>query len=170
MITNTGVKMARTEVVEDSEHNPNSGTLYKVSSRKKVRNILVDCNYFENKGIRSPKNITFTVSIKVFAERRGNKPIYYELYGNTMNSKYNHMLRITSDYEIPLREGDVNYYTFKGVTEVINSEFDDYTTSFINCTKKLIQNTDKITKTPQFILEVIEKSRRFTEEKVINRC
>ena len=168
MTTNTSVKMAKTVVLEDAEHNPSSGTLYKVSSRKKVRNILVDCDYFENKGVRSPKNMTFTVSIRVFAERRKNNPIYYELYGNTMNPMYNHMFRITKDYEIPLHEGDSNYYTFKGIMDVVEGEFDEYTRNFIKCVKKLIDNKGKITKTPQFILDVIEESRNNTEEKVIN--
>ena len=172
METNTSVKTARIKVLEDAANNPDSATLYKVNFKRKVRNILVNCDYFENKGVKSPKNITFSVSIKVYSVKRSNNPIWYELYGNTLDPKYNHMIRITSDYEIPLREGDRSYGTFKGIMEVIGGEFDDATKKFIDCTMKLIKNQGKITKTPQFILDAIEESRSAidenTDERVIN--
>lgn len=169
MSPSTTKKNARIRLLEDFEYNHNCSCLYKVSSRQKVRNILVDCNYFENKGVRSPKNITCSVTIKVLGVRRNNKPIYwFELYGNTLNTKYNHMTRITTDYEIPLREGDMGYDTFKRVMEVVNGEFDQYTKTFIDCTMKMIEGDQKLNKTPQFILDVIEDARNIDEEKVIN--
>ena len=160
-------KKAKIKLLEDSIKNSKSATQYKVNSRNKVRNILVDCSYFESKGINSPKNITFTVTIKVL--RNNPKPIYwFELYGNTLNPKYNQMVRITSDYEIKLKEGDWNYSAFNNVLEVINGEFDDYTTNFIKCARKLIDGTGKITSTPKFILDAIEDINENKQEEVIN--
>ncbi len=143
--------MIKEAIVENSS----SITKYKVNSRQKVRNILVDCNYFENKG-----NISFLVTIKLFG-KHPYKPIYhFEMYGNTQNPKYNHISRHTKDYDaIPLAEGFEGYDTFERVLAIINSEFDTYTTNFISCAKNLIDGKGTITKTPQFIKDIIDEVR-----------
>lgn len=169
MTSNITTKNATIRNFEDGEHNSKSSVLYKISTRKKIRNILIDCDYFENKGINSPKNITCTISIKVLGVKNKNKPIYwYELYGNTLNSKYNHIVQLTTDYEIPLYEGGYGYDTFKRIMEVVNGEFDKYTKDFIEFTTNITNGTNQCKATPEFVVKIIDDYNRNTEEKVIS--
>lgn len=168
MERNTSVKAVRVNVLEDSQNNPNSATLYNVNSSKKQKNIEVKCSYFENKGIKSPKNITCSVTIKVYSVKSPNKSIIYELYGNTLNPNYNQIVRLSAGNDIPLHKGDRSYGTFKEFLDIIEAEFDDTTKSFIDCAMKLINAQGQITKTPQFIMDIIEQERELDSEKVIN--
>ena len=146
--------------------NESSATQYKFDRTQRVRNIRVDCHYFEN-----TKQISFGVTIRLFGERKDkSKAIYcFEIYGNTQNPKYNRISRRTKDYDaIPLVKGFAGYDTFERVLAIINSEFDSYTTNFILCAKKLIDGSGTLNETPQFIMDVIEQHRELNDGKVIN--
>ena len=153
----------------DFEHD-DATTLYKVQSRQKVKNILVDCDYYESKGTDgTAKQISFFVDIKVFGSHQ-YRPIHnYEIYGNTTYTKYNHISRCTKETERQICPEDKEFERLERILKVINGEFEQYTVDFISCAKKLINNNGTITKTPKFILDVVEEIRdNRQQQKVIN--
>ena len=155
------IVMGKTKIkLWDFEPDTNSSTLYKVSSRQKVRNILVDCDYFESKGSEdNAKSISFLVQIKLFG-KHPSKPIrWYEMYGSTTTPKYNHISRCTKTTEQRLYEGQEEFERLTRILQVVNGEFEDYTTKFISCAKKIIDNKGTITSTPAFIMDAIEEVR-----------
>ena len=142
-------------VKEVDVKNSKLGMQYKVRSVKKVRNISVETNYFENSRQKS-----FMITIRVFAKR--DKLIksvhWFEIYGSTQNSKYNRVSkRIKNDESVAIMPGSDDYKVFDGVYKVVVGEFDDYTKNAVLTAMRLIDGSCNINQTPDFIVDEIAK-------------
>lgn len=164
------ITIGKTKIKLWDFENDDSSTLYKVNSRQKVKNILVDCDYYESKDIDGKdKHISFFIDIKLFGSHQ-YRPIHnFEIYGNTPFAKYNHISKCTKETERKIQPGDKEFERLQRILQVINGEFEQYTIDFISCAQKLINNNGTISKTPKFILDAINEVRYARQQqKVIN--
>lgn len=136
---------------------------YKLMTRQKVKNILIDCEYCETKPIKN-RNFSFLITIKVFG-KNPHKPLHcYEIYANTLNTRYNHIYSRgkSNDYNL---ETSSELQHFNSVMQFINNRFETFTTEFISIANQVRNGKITITTTPEFILEVIDEIKAQMEEK-----
>jgi len=139
----------------------NSKTKYNLMSRQKVKNILVDCDYFESKpNEKGDMYVSFLVTIKVFGKHPYKPNHWFEIYYNTQNSKYNHINSCTKTTDKPVEDGSKEQQTLNKILQTINQNFEEYSTQFIDCALVGIKQNNKNAVCPLFVQQAIQQTRQ----------
>lgn len=163
--------IGETQIRFDDFTRHNSVTRYKLFTRQKVKNVLVDCDYYEGKSvIGEPSHFGFHITIKAFGKHPYKPNQWYELYSNTPYLKYNYINRCTKTTDHKIDRNSEDYTRLNKVLAFINDNFEQYTKQFIDYTIKAISHNTPTTQTPQFILDMIDEVRvNMDSQKALNK-
>jgi len=164
-------RIGETQIRLDDFTHDNSVTRYKLATRQKVKNVLVDCDYYEGKSvIGEPSHFGFHITIKVFGKHPYKPNQWYELYSNTPYLKYNYINRCTKTTDHKIDRNSEDDIRLKKVLTFINDNFEQYTKQFINYTINAILHNTKTTQTPQFMLDMINEAKvKMDSQKALNK-
>ena len=151
------VTIGKTKVRFDNFEKYNSNTRYTLMTRQKVKNMLVDCDYFEGKDSKNIDYYSFHVTIKVFG-KHPHKPLHwFEMYANTLYTKYNYINRCTKTTDRKIEKGTKDNDMLNRILNFINENFEHFTRQFISYTSDTINKRVVTKETPKFIVDLIDE-------------
>lgn len=136
----------------------NGGNMaYTLMTRQKVKNVLVDCDYYEGSDHSNIQYYTFHVIIKVFGKHPYKPQHCFEIYANTLYPKYNSIKHCTKTTDRKIEKDSKDYVMISKVLAFINENFEDFTKQFIDHTTQIVNSKRVNRDTPEFIINLIKK-------------